>query len=152
LCRPESPFCLQRPDALTGAEFVQIDSVVKEPARGSHATTGGIGIRGAWRVPASVHSTRRHCALSRPDLLDGRSPAVRFRPTDCGRRGDRSYPLTDSRSRQIACTPSDNAPPRAWKKPPREACSLQLSHVTGQQGQLRQVERLRPAPPVSETS
>jgi hypothetical protein len=30
--RPESPFCLQRPDALAGAEFVQIDSVVKEPA------------------------------------------------------------------------------------------------------------------------
>jgi hypothetical protein len=29
---PESPFCLQRPDALADAEFVQIDSVVKEPA------------------------------------------------------------------------------------------------------------------------
>ena len=131
MCRPESPFCLQRPDALTGAEFVQIDSVVKEPAGvtrhyGRDRDPGRVA-----RPPFGSFGTPSLRPVTPLDLTRGAFPSATFWSADCGSQGDSLYPFADTRYGQIARTPSDNAPLRAWKgKRPREACSLHVSQVT----------------------
>jgi hypothetical protein len=85
--RLERPFCLQRPDAPTGAELVQIDSVVKERA----GVTGHYGRDrdpgGMTRPPFGSFNTPS-LRPSPLDLTGGAFPSATFWSADyCGSQG-----------------------------------------------------------------